>query len=307
MHKVRLTGLGLCIEDAQRPLWRDLHAAFEARGGGGFLPSKEHALASELVPAKERRILSWDDVMGIATADLACRDANPAWAEDAACIVVNTGKHTVEGERETYRRQFMKPDSTLDGVAMAAAVERGEAQINPFSLLRTLDNNVLWWLCRYRNFGAVNLHLTQRTTPSFFALWEAVELVREGSASQVLVGGTQVIAQASVDRTRESGHFVRAADDSVGGGSVFFVLESEESALCRGRTGYAELTVEAPQRHVETLVSDLDVGKIGGGRTPGIASFLALLDAVLQSRRIHLAGAHQDAAWIGVHPPEPAR
>jgi 3-oxoacyl-(acyl-carrier-protein) synthase len=303
MHTVRLTGLGLCIEDAQRPLWRDLHAAFEARPGASWLRSKEHADASELVPSKERRILSWDDVLGICTADLACRDANPEWADDAACIVVNTGKHTVDGERETYRRQFMKPDATLDGLAMAQAVERGEAQINPFSLLRTLDNNVLWWLCRYRNFGAVNLQLTQRTTPSFFALWEAVELVREGSATQVLVGGTQMIAQASVDRTQESQRFVRAADDAVGGGAIFFVLESEQSARARGREGYAELSLEAPQRaHVETLVRDQEVGVAGGGRAPGLASLLGLLEAILQERAIHLAGAHADAALISVRP-----
>ncbi len=308
MNKVRLTGIGLCIEDAQRPLWRDLHASFEARPGAVWLPSKEHAVASELVTSKERRILSEDDVIGIAAADLACRDADPSWAppDDAACIVVNTGKHTVQGERATYRRQFMKADATLDGLAMAQAVERGEAQINPFSLLRTLDNNVLWWLCRYRQFGAVNLQLSQRTTPSFFALWEAIELVREGSATRVLVGGTQTIAQASVDRTHESGQFVRAADHAVGGGALFFVLETEESARTRGAVGYAELTLDKPScSSVRTLVREGEVGVAQGGRAPGLASLLALLEAMLSRRPIHVAGAHRDAALIGMRPVEP--
>lgn len=303
MNTVRLTGIGLYIEDAQRPLWSDLHKMMAGHPTIRGLASEELAEAHELVPAKERRILSDEDVIGIVAADLACRDASPTFADDAACIVLNTGKHTVVGERKTYRRQFMTPQATLDGLAMAQAVERGEAQINPFSLLRTLDNNVLWWLCRYRNFGAINLQLTQRMTPSFFALWEAVELLREGSASQVLVGGTQTIEQAAVDRTHETKGFVSAGDQVVGGGALFFVLERKDAAIARNRQGYADLTLEsASSANAADIVYDRDVGARSGGRAPGIASFVALLEAVLHGRTVQLRGAHADAAVIRVVP-----
>jgi 3-oxoacyl-(acyl-carrier-protein) synthase len=242
--EVAVSGIGLAMERAEHPLWQSFLAEGAGRRDRGRISSGRDGVA---ISSKERRLLSEEDLLGIAAAELARIDAkltSASLAVATGCIVATTGKHTVRRERSHYRLAFERAGHTLDGAALAAAIETGEAQVSPFALLEGLDNNVLWWICKEHKIATINLQLVQTMAPGFYAVWEAVELIREGTCRRVIVGGYQSGDQAAVHGTLiRAERPAREDPTDFAGAAIFFVLERADALSDRDVEPYGFIDV----------------------------------------------------------------
>jgi hypothetical protein len=237
---VALSGLGLMPERPEHPLW----SVFLEQAAPRRTSDRS---AGAAISAKERRLLSEEDLLGIAAAESARLDAqltSDCLGAATGCIVASTGKHTTRRERSNYRLAFQRADHTLDGAAMSSAIETGAAHVSPFSLLEGLDNNVLWWICKEHKIATVNLQLVQTIAPGFYAVWEAIELIREGTCRRVIVGGYQTRDQAEVHSSLVSERRSQDAPPDFAGGAIFFVLERADDAAERAAESYGILDVD---------------------------------------------------------------
>lgn len=222
-----VTGLGLAVEDRARGDFTILVREAADRGGRPWVAG-ESAPDFGLPSAKDRKILNRADVLAARAASRAIDDAFPRGLPDrlkAGCIAFGCGSGTCESELEVPFVGFHKPSGDLDSEAFARAVVAAEVQVDPLSLLRTLNNNVVWWLTKRYGLGDTNLQITQSDAPDLWALISAVDLIESGECDVALVGGVQTIEQSAILLTGLTGRFCPDDAPRAGGAAVFFVLE----------------------------------------------------------------------------------
>lgn len=247
MSKVLVTGLGLVVEDRQRAGWNVLERDLCAAGLGAMVGGLDRRASSTGSNRRDDKLLSVEDLISVHAAERAVDDAfgGPPPADRVwGAVSFTTSKLTLENERTLPFTHFRKADHTPDTGAFRRAIDAAEIQIDPLGLLKRLDNNVSWWLCKSYGFGGVNLQLGQCLNPDLWALVAAVDLVASGDCDSVVVGGGETIAQSAVhlcDRQQED---VSESDPRVGGGALFFVLERDGLAGARGARACINLDFE---------------------------------------------------------------
>lgn len=222
-----ITGAGLAIEDRARGGFAGLIREAAAAGAHPWIAGESDP-EQGLPSAKDRKILSGEDVLAARAAMAAVDEAFPAGIPagcEVGCVTFGCGKATRAAEREAPYVGFRKADHGIDSAAFAEAVAAARVQVDPLRLLRDLNNNVVWWLCKQLGLGGVNLQLSQLDAPDLWTLIYAVELLERGSCEAVLVGGVQTTEQSAVQATVRRGAFCAEGDPSVGGAALFFVVQ----------------------------------------------------------------------------------
>jgi hypothetical protein len=162
-----VTGLGLAVEDRSRGDFAILVGEVAERGGRAWVAG-DSDLDLGLPGAKDRKILSRSDLLAARAAALAIDDAFARGLPDgrsAGCVAFGCGSATCEADREVPFVGFRTASDELDSTAFARAVDVAEVQVDPLSLLRTLNNNVVWWLTKRYAIGGCNLQITQADAP----------------------------------------------------------------------------------------------------------------------------------------------
>lgn len=266
---VLVTGIGIAIEDDRRCGWDAFDAELTAVGSGA-LPRLFDRHWGE--GRRDDKVLSKEDRIVAQAAERAVGDAfGGALPRDCpwGAVSFTTSKLTLENECTLPFVGFRKPDHSPDTVAFRRAVDAAAIQIDPLGLLRRLDNNVCWWLCKTYGIGGINLQIGQCLNPDLWALVAAIDLVASGACDGVLVAGGETTEQSAVHLHEAEASSVEEGDRSVGGGALAFVLQSEQTA---GTRGYARVGLDftGDHRHVREWVST-------SAGAPGLASALTLM------------------------------
>ncbi len=156
------------------------------------------ALTSAIPPgaaasAKDKRILTDHDLLAVDAGATAMRLAGLSDGSDAlGCVVFTTGKGTCLAERAQQRTAYWDAEDRPDVRRFINAIEHGAEVVDPFTLLRDLDNVLIWWLCKTYGISGFNLQINQTIEPDYHALLDGISALEDGLCRTLLVGGVQV-------------------------------------------------------------------------------------------------------------------
>ncbi len=300
--RVVITGLGTI-----NPLGNDVQSTWDAvmQGRSGIdrithFDASEHSTqfagevkgfdaSKHFSPKEARRMHRYVQFAAVATGEalkhaaLTIDDSN----RDRIGIVIGTGIggiSTALGEADVLR-------------------ERGPGRISPFMVPMILPDTAASQMAIMFGARGPNLCVTSACATGTNAVGEATEIIRRGSADIMLAGGAEAVLNPLVmagfatmgalskrndDPTRASRPFDKERDGFVAGeGGAILVLESEELALTRGATIYAEV-------HGYSLTNDAFhiSAPAANGVGAAMCMQLAIEDSGLQTTDIDYLNAH---------------
>lgn len=243
------------------------------------------------ISQKDMRILTREDLLALETARIALAKSATESVEhsgDLGCVVFTTGKGTVKTETEEPRSHYRGEDGRADFPQLLQAIDDGETLVDPFAMLRELDNNLLWWFCKSFAVQGFNLQLNQVAAPACTALVEALGGLEDGLCERVLVGGSSIIEREEVI-AHARGESAIVPEQSY---AVFLVIEASSQPPAHAIAKIAVSAGRESDQEQETIAVEM----IDASRSDACAYLISLIEQLEgpSTGKTFIMGGHQN-------------